>query len=228
MIHDTIDFRTIDLDLVHAGQIGFHRPQCFLQAFRKGPTDGHGLADGFHCRRQGRFGTRKFLEGEARHLGDHIVDGGLEARGGDFGDIVVEFVKRITNRQFRGDFRNREAGRLRCQGRGTRDTRVHLDHDEAPIVRIDRKLYVGTTGLDTDFPQTCDRGIPHDLIFFVSQRQRRRHGYRVAGVNAHRIDIFDRADNDAVIRFVADDLHFEFFPAEYRFLDQHFGGRRGM
>ena len=50
----------------------------------------------------------------------------------------------------------------------------------------------------------------------------------VAGVHAHRIDVLDRADDDAVVGLVADDLHLEFLPAEHRFLDQHLVGRRGV
>ena len=50
----------------------------------------------------------------------------------------------------------------------------------------------------------------------------------VAGVDAHRIDVLDRADDDAVVVAVAHDLHLVLFPAEHRFLDQHLGGRRGV
>ena len=66
------------------------------------------------------------------------------------------------------------------------------------------------------------------LVFLVGQRQRRRHGDRIAGMHAHRIDVLDRADDDAVVVLVAHHLHLELFPAEHRFLDQHFGGRRGV
>ena len=44
-------------------------------------------------------------------------------------------------------------------------------------------------------------------------------------MHAHRIDILDRADDDAVIVLVAHNLHLILFPAEQRFLDQHLGGR---
>ncbi len=50
----------------------------------------------------------------------------------------------------------------------------------------------------------------------------------IAGMHAHRIDVFDRADDDAVILLVAHHLHLELFPAEHRFLDQHFVGGRGI
>ena len=55
-----------------------------------------------------------------------------------------------------------------------------------------------------------------------------RDGDRIAGVDAHRIDVLDRADDDAIVRLVADDLHLEFFPAEHALLDQHLVGRRGV
>ena len=45
-------------------------------------------------------------------------------------------------------------------------------------------------------------------------------------MNSHRIDILDRAYDDAVVRAVADHLHFVLFPAEDRFLDQHLFRRR--
>ena len=50
----------------------------------------------------------------------------------------------------------------------------------------------------------------------------------IAGVNAHRIEILDRANNDAVVGLVADDLHLEFLPAEHALLDQHLVGRRSV
>jgi hypothetical protein len=44
-----------------------------------------------------------------------------------------------------------------------------------------------------------DRGVAHALIFLVGQRLRRRHGDRIAGVDAHRVEVLDRADDDAVV-----------------------------
>ena len=40
-------------------------------------------------------------------------------------------------------------------------------------------------------------------------------------MDAHRIKVFDRADDDAVILAVAHDFHLYFFPAQDRLLDQH-------
>ena len=215
-----------DFDLVQAGQPGFHGPQRLLQAFAEGPADGHGLADRFHRRGQGRVGAGELLEGEARHLGDDIVDRRLEAGRRHLGDVVVQLVQRIADGQLGRDLGDREAGRLRRQGGGARDARVHLDHDQAAIVRIDRELHVRSAGVDADLAQAVDRGVAHDLVFFVGQRQRRGDGDRIAGMHAHRVDILDGADDDAIVVLVADDLHLEFLPAKHRFLDQHRVDRR--
>ncbi len=45
-------------------------------------------------------------------------------------------------------------------------------------------------------------------------------------MDAHRVEVFDRADDDAVVLVVAHDLHLELFPADHRFFDQQFMGRR--
>ena len=44
---------------------------------------------------------------------------------------------------------------------------------------------------------------------------------RVAGVDAHRVDVLDRADDDDVVVAVAHHLELELAPAEHRLLDQH-------
>ena len=47
-------------------------------------------------------------------------------------------------------------------------------------------------------------------------------------MHAHRVDILNRTDDDAVVRFVAHNLHLIFFPAQHAFLDQHLAGGRGV
>src|SRR3546814_523542 len=105
---------------------------------------------------------------------------------------------------------------------------VHLDNDQPPVLWIDCELYVGTACFHADFAQDRDARVPHDLIFLVGERQRRRNGDAVTRVDAHRIDVLDRADDDGIVVPVADDLHLIFLPAEERLLDQHLGGGRGI
>ncbi|CAI8240066.1 MAG: Uncharacterised protein [SAR116 cluster bacterium] len=99
-------------DFVKAAEAGFHRPQRFLQAFLKGPADGHGLTHRLH--RGGQFCIRpgKFLEGEARDLGDDIIDRRLKACRGHAGDIIGQFVQRIADSQLGRDLGNGKPGCL--------------------------------------------------------------------------------------------------------------------
>src|SRR5690606_27897462 len=66
----------------------------------------------------------------------------------------------------------------------------------------------------------------HDLVFLIGQGLRRGDGDGVAGVHAHRVEVLDGADDDAVVLLVADHLHLVFLPADQRFVDQQFAGRR--
>ena len=46
-------------------------------------------------------------------------------------------------------------------------------------------------------------------------------------MDTHRIDVFDGADDDAIVRLVADNFHLVLLPAEHAFLDQHGADRGG-
>ena len=219
--------RARDLDLVEAAQAGLQGAQRLLQGFGEAAPDRHGLADRLHGDGQERLGARELLEGEARYLGDHVVDRGLEGGRRHPGDVVVEFVEGVADRQLGRDLGDREAGRLGRQRGRARHPRVHLDDDQLAVVRVDRELHVGAPGIDPDLAQAGDRGVAHVLEFLVGQGQRRRHGDRIAGVDAHGVEVLDRADDDAVVGAVAHHLHLEFLPAEHRLLDQHLADRRG-
>ena len=70
------------------------------------PTD-------FICVVRRSFGLREFLEGEARHLGDDVVDGRLErGRRRAAGDLVAQLVERVAHRELGRDLGDREAGGL--------------------------------------------------------------------------------------------------------------------
>ena len=79
---------------------------------------------------------------------------------------------------------------------------------------------------DADLAQHRDAGVAQALVFLVGEGLRRGDGDAVAGVHAHRVEVLDAADDDAVVRGVADHFHLEFLPAQHRFLDQHLVHRR--
>ena len=174
-----------------------------------------------------RIGLAELLEGKARNLGDDVVDARLEARRrGAAGDVVAQLIERVAHRQLGGHLCDREAGGLGGQRRRTRHARVHLDDDHPPVLRVDRELHVRAAGVHANLAQDRDRRIAHQLVFLVGQRLRGRHRDRIAGVDAHRIEVLDRADDDAVVRLVADDFHLEFLPADQALFDEQLVGRR--
>ena len=219
----------LDLDLVEPGQPRLQRAQSLLQRFRKGPPNRHRLADRLHRGGEHRIGAGEFLEGEARNFRDDVIDRRFErGRRRAPGNVVGDLVQRVAHRQLRRDLGDGESRRLRRQRRGARHARVHLDHDHLAVLGIDRELDVGAAGLDADLAQHRQRGVAHDLIFLVRQCQRRGDGDGIPGMHAHRVDVLDRADDDAIVRVIADHLHLEFLPAEHALLDQHFGGGRSV
>ena len=143
-----------DLDLVEAGEAGFEPAQRLLQQFLEGSADRHDLADRLHRGGQHRLRARELLEGEARDLGDDVVDRRLEGGGrGAAGDVVLQLVQRVADRELGGDLGDREAGGLGGERGRARHARVHLDDDEPAVGRVDGELHVGAAGLDADLAQ---------------------------------------------------------------------------
>ena len=114
-----------------------------------------------------------------------------------------------------------KAGRLRRQRRRARDARVHLDDQHLAVGGIHGELDVAAAGVDADLANDRDGGVAHHLVLAVGERHRRRHGDRVAGVHAHRIEVLDRADDHDVVVAVAHHLELELLPADDAPLDQH-------
>ena len=121
------------------------------------PTD-------FMCVESVGVGAGELLEGEARPLDDHVVDRRLEARRRDAGDVVVDLLEPVADRQPRGDLRDREARRLRGERRGARDARVHLDHEDLLGLGVDRELHVRAARLDADGADHRDRLVAQALV----------------------------------------------------------------
>src|SRR5690606_37173784 len=203
-----------------AGEAGLKAAERLLQGFGEGAPDGHGLAHRLHGGGQAVIGTGEFFEGKARNLGDDIVDGGFErGRGSTAGDVVFQLIEGVADGETGCDLGNGEPGRLGGERRGARYARVHFDDDQTAIRRIDGELDVGAAGLHTDLAQHRDRCVAHDLVFLVGEGDGGGDSDRVAGVHAHGIDVFDRADDDAVVVLVANDFHLVFLPPQNAFLD---------
>ena len=90
------------------GFAGLETAHALGQRLFEGAADGHHFAHRFHLRPENRLGAREFLELPARDLDHHVVERRLEAGRRDFGDVVLDFIQTIADRQLRRDFRDRE------------------------------------------------------------------------------------------------------------------------
>ena len=195
------------------------------ERLRERAADAHRLADRLHLRAERLVGARELLEREARELDDDVVERRLEARRCRPREVVRDLVERVADGELRGDLRDRVAGRLRGERRRARDARVHLDHADLARRAVAGELDVRAAALDPDGADHADRGVAKLLVRLVRQRHLRRDGDRVAGVDAHRVEVLDRADDDDVVLRVADDLELELVPASHRLLDEHLADR---
>ena len=66
------------------------------------------------------------------------------------------------------------------------------------------------------------------MVLFIGERLCGGYGNAVARVNAHGVEVFDGAHDDAVIGLVADYFHLKLFPAQQRFFNQQLGGGRSL
>ena len=213
-----------------AEALDFHGADDLLEGFLEGAADGHGFADALHLGRERFVGFGELLKRPAGHLDDDVVDGGLEARAGGAGDVVLEFVQGVADGEFGGDLGDWEPRRLAGERAGARDAGVHLDHDHLEGqgtvgtglgLGVDGELDVAAACFDAHGPHDRESRVAHGLIFLVGERENRRDGDAVARVDAHRIDVLDAADDDAVVLLVADDFEFEFLPADHGLVDLH-------
>ena len=191
----------------------------------EGAPDPHRLPDRLHLRAERRVGTGELLEREARELDDDVVEGRLEARRRRLRQVVRDLVERVADRELGRDLCDRIAGRLGGERRRAGDARIHLDHPQVAGDAVARELDVRAAGLDADGADHGDRRVAQLLIRLVGQRHLRRNRDGVTGVDAHRIEVLDRADDDDVVAPVADHLQLELVPAAHRLLDQHLSDR---
>src|SRR5262249_49437290 len=75
------------------------RPEPLLQRLPDRPTDRHGLPDRLHPGPEDVGDAGKLLEGPARDLGHDVIDGGFEAGWRLAGDVVLDLVEGVADRQ---------------------------------------------------------------------------------------------------------------------------------
>ena len=85
---------------------------------------------------------------------------------------------------------------------------------------------VRAAGFDADCPNDRERSVAHNLEFLVCERLNRRNRDRIACMNTHGIEVFDGANDHAVVFAITHDFHLVFLPTEQGFFNENFRHRR--
>ena len=165
--------------------------------------------------------TRELREVPTRHLHDHVVERRLEVSGGCFGNLIFQFIKRVANREFCSNLRNRITGRLTRQGRRTTYPWVNFNNDQFLRFRINRELDITTTGKVAQRTHGQDGLVAHFLVSRIRKRHRWCHRDRITRVNTHWVEVFHRTDDHHIVRSVTQELQLVFFPPKHCLLHQH-------
>jgi len=192
---------------------------------RERPADAHRLADRLHLGAERVVGSRELLEGEARELDDDVVQRRLEARRRRLRQVVRDLVQRVPDGELGRDLRDRVAGRLRGERRRAGDAGVHLDHAHLARLAIPGELDVRAARLHSDGADDRGCGVAELLVGLVGERHLRCDGDRVSRVDAHGVQVLDRADDHDVVHPVTDHLELELVPTPHRLLDEDLADR---
>ena len=93
------------------------------------------------------------------------------------------------------------------------------------VVGMHGELHVGAARRDADRARGREGRVAELLVGEVGERLLRRDRPRVAGVDAHRVEVLDRADDDGVAARVAHHLELVLLPAGEVLLDEHLPDR---
>ena len=138
------------------------------------------------------------------------------------------FVQGHAERELCGNLGDGETRGLAGKRGTPRNARVHLDHDHAAGGGIDGELNIRAARFDAHGADNGGGRVAHALVFLVGERLRGGDGDRIAGVNAHGIEIFNRADDDEIVAAVAHHFELVFLPADHGFLDERLADRAGV
>ena len=212
----------VEFGMVNVVLTAFQRADALQEGFLQVGADAHDLAGGLHLGAQLVGGGSELVEGEPGQLGDDVVKARLKG-GGGVGNLDV--LQGHAHGDFRGDPGDGVAGGLGSQGRGAGDTGVDLDEVVFGGIGVQRKLDIAAA-LDFQLLDDLNGGVVEHLLILFAQRHNGGHHQRVAGVDAHGIDVLHAADGDGVVIGVPHDLELDLLVALDGLLHQHLMDRR--
>mmetsp|Transcript_33629 Transcript_33629/g.83769 ORF Transcript_33629/g.83769 Transcript_33629/m.83769 type:complete len:577 (-) Transcript_33629:2098-3828(-) len=200
-----------DLGRLEAEAGGVDHAQRLLQRLLPRATDGHHLAHRLHGRADFARDFLELVEVPARHLGDDVVEGGLEAGRCRLGHRVGQLGQQHAQRELGGHGGERVARGLGGEGGRAGQARVHLDDAVVGRVGVERVLDVALAH-DAQVAHHVDGGGAQHVVLRVRERLRGCDYDGVSRVHAERVEVFHVAHGDAVVGRVAHHLVLHLLP----------------
>ena len=204
--------QSLQLGHFQMSQTNFQGTDSFQQRCFKAAFNSHNLTGSLHLGSQATVCSYKFIEGPTGEFQNDVVNGRLKASLGSFGYSVFNFVQIVANCNLGGYFCNRIASCFGSQSRATAYTGVNFDHIVVFRIGIQSQLYITATYY-AQLTNDVDGSLTEQLNLFIIQGLSRSNNDGVTGMYAYRVHVFHRANGDAVISSVANNLEFDFLPA---------------
>ena len=185
---------------------------CLHHGSLEAVANAHHLAGGHHLGAQRFVGVDELIKGPLRVLDHDVVQRRLKAGAGLAGDIVGDLVQRVANGDLGSHLGNGITGGLGSQCGRAGHTGVDLDDRVIVAVRFQGELAVAAA-LDAQLGDDIQSSGAQHLVFVVGQGLGGSHNHRVAGVDAHRVQVLHVTHGDHVALVVAHDLILDLFPA---------------
>ena len=202
-----------------------YRTNSLHHSLFKGSTDGHNLTGRFHLSTQSAFCVNEFIESPFWELNNLIVNRWLKASVGVSGYCIYDLVQSVADSNLRSNFCDWITGCFGCQCGRTGYTRVYLDNSIFFGGWMQCKLTVAAA-LYAQLFNNVQRCFSQHGEFFRSQSYCRSNNDGVTGMNTNWVNVFHRANSDAVSLGVTNYLEFDLFPTGNTFFNQNLSNWR--
>ena len=219
------EFDNIDegfaFELLHGNVVNadFQGADGFEQSPFKATVESHDFTGSLHLRAQCLIGEGEFFKGPARKFDDAVIQGRFKASRRLARDGIGNLVQGQARSNFSGNLSDGIARRFGSQGRRTADTGIDFDDIILIAVRVEGVLDVAAA-FNLQAADDGQRSRTQHLVLQIVQGLARSDDDGVARMDTDGVDVFHVADDDAVIRFIAHNFVFDFFPAGHRAFDE--------
>ena len=195
-----------------------YHAEAFLYGFFESAAYGHHFSHRFHAAAQFAGYAVEFTQVPAGNFAHYIVECRFEEGRSRLRYRVFQVEKSVTESQFGGDESQWIPRCFRCECRGTAQTGVYFD--DAVVFRfgVESILHVAFPN-DTDMANDAYGQLAQFVVFAVGQCLGGSDDDTFARVDTQRVEVFHVAHRDAVVKAVAHDFIFDFFPAFEGFFD---------